>query len=150
MNRIFAGEAGGEAVLPALVFARDLAFGLRRWGVAEGVAVEVKGLTELGGGGGGVGEEAGMEVHAEFERPAVFENGGGVEVVIGEAVFVLLECGAGEEAFAAWEPAVRRGLALPEFADLGARISGGHSGAGSPPEWPGSQRASGLWAQAWR
>lgn len=130
---IFAGEEGGEAVLPELVFALDLAFGLRRWGVAEGDAVEVKGLTELGEGVGGVGEEEGMEVHVEFQRQAVFEKGGGEEVVIGQEVFVLVEFGAGEEAaaivehvehgeeaLAGREPAVRRGIKLPEFADLGA------------------------------
>lgn len=130
---VFAGEKGGEPVLPELVFPFDFAFGLRRGGVAEGDAVEVEGLAELGQGVGGVGEEEGMEVHVEFQRQAVFEEGGGEEVVIGQEVFVLVEFGAGEEAaaivehvehgeesFAGREPAVGRGIELPEFADLGA------------------------------
>ncbi len=130
---VFAGEKGGEAVLPELVFALDFAFGLRRGGVAEGDAVEVEGFAELGEGVGDLGEEAGVEVHVEFEGQAVFEKGGGEEVVIGQEVFVLVEFGAGEEAaaivehvehgeeaFAGREPAVRRGIELPEFADLGA------------------------------
>ena len=130
---VFAGEKGGEAVLPELVFAFNFAFGLRRGGVAEGDAVEVERLAELGEGVGDVGEEEGMEVHIEFQRQAVFEKGGGEEVVIGEEVFVLVEFGAGEEAaaivehvehgkkaFAARKPAVGRGIKLPEFADLGA------------------------------
>ena len=130
---IFAGEKGGQSALPELVFAFDFAFGLRRGGVAERDAVEVEGLAELGEGVGGVGEEEGMKVHVEFEGQAVFEKGGGKEVVIGEEVFVLVEFGAGEdtaaivehvehgkEAVAGREAAVRRGIELPEFADLGA------------------------------
>lgn len=130
---VFAGEEGGEAVLPELVFAFDFAFGLRRGGIAEGDAVEVEGLAELGQGVGNVGEEEGVEVHVEFEGQAVFEKGGGEEVVIGQEVFVLVEFGAdeeaaaivehvehGEQAFAARKPAVGRGIELPEFADLGA------------------------------
>ena len=38
IGKVFAGEAGGEAVLPERVFAFDFAFGLRRGGVAEGDA----------------------------------------------------------------------------------------------------------------
>ena len=76
-------KKAGEAVLPELVFAFDFAFGLGRGGVAEGNAVEAERLSELSEGVGDVGEEAGMEVHIEFEREAVFEEGGGEEVVIG-------------------------------------------------------------------
>lgn len=143
---VFAGEVGGETVLPEVVFAFDFAFGLGGGGVAEGDAVEVEGRSELGEGVGGVGEEEGMEVHIEFEGQAVFEKGGGEEVVIGEEVFVLVELGAGEEAaaviehvdhgertFAARKPAVRRGIELEEFADLGtlpATNGGGGLGGG--------------------
>ena len=83
-------------------------------------------MAELGEGVRDVGEEEGVEVHVEFERQAVFEEGGG-------EVFVLVEFGAGEEAaaivehvehgeesLAGREPAVGRGIKLPEFADLGA------------------------------
>ena len=130
---VFAGEKGGETVLPELVFAFDFAFGLRRGGVAEGDAVEVEGLAELGEGVGDMSEEEGVEVHIEFQGQAAFEKGGREEVVIGQEVFMLVEFGAGEEAaaivehvqhgeeaFAAREPAMGRGVELPEFADLGA------------------------------
>lgn len=130
---VFAGEKGGEAILPERVFAFDFAFGLRGGGVAEGDAVEVEGLAELGEGVGGRGEEEGVEVHVEFAGQVVFAKGGGEEVVIGQEGFVRVEFGAGEEAaaiveqvehgkeaLAAWKPAVGRGIELPEFADLGA------------------------------
>lgn len=97
---VFAGEEGGEAVLPELVFAFDFAFGLGRGGVDEADAVEVEGFAELGEGVGDVGEEEGVVVHVELERQAVFQKGGGEEVVISEEVFVLVEFGAGEEAAA--------------------------------------------------
>ena len=129
---VFAGEEGGEAVLPELVFAFDLALGLRRGGVAERDAVEVEGRAELGERFGNAGEEEGMEVHIEFERETVFEKGVGEEVEIGREVFVLVELGSGEEAaaivehvehgksvFDAGKPAVGRGIQLPEFADFG-------------------------------
>ena len=93
----FAGEEGGEPVLPELVFAFDFAFGLGRGGVAEGDAVEAEGLAELGEGFGEVREEEGMEVHVEFQRQAVFEEGGGEEVVVGEEGFAFVEFGTGEE-----------------------------------------------------
>lgn len=130
---VFAGEEGGETVLPEVMFAFDLALGLGRGGVAEGDAVEVEGLAELGEGVWDVGEEEGVEVHIEFKGEAAFEKGGGEEVVIGEEVFMLVEFGAGEEAaavvehvehgertFASRKPAVRRGIELEEFTDLGA------------------------------
>ena len=119
LGDVFAGEKGGEPILPELVFAFNFSFGLRRGGVAERDAVEVEGLAELGEGVGGMGEEEGVEVYVEFEGQAAFEEGGGEEVVIGQQVFVLVEFGASEEAaaiveqvehgkkaFAAWEPAV--------------------------------------------
>ena len=95
---LLAGEEGGEAVLPELVFAFDFAFCLRRGGVAEGNAVEAERLAELSEGVGDVGEEDGMEVHVEFEREAVFEEGGREEIVVGQEVFAFVEFGAGEEA----------------------------------------------------
>ena len=130
---VFAGEVGGEAILPVLVFAFDFPFGLRCRGVAQGDAVEAEGLAELGKGVGDVGEEEGVEVHVEFQGQAAFAKGDREEVIIGQEVFVLVEFGAGEEtaaivehiehgkeAFRVREPAVRRGIQLPEFADLGA------------------------------
>ena len=88
---LLAGEEGGEAVLPELMFAFDFAFGLGRGGVAKAHAVEAEGLAELGEGVGDAGEEEGMEVHVEFEWEPVFEEGGGEEVVIGEERFAFVE-----------------------------------------------------------
>jgi len=139
---VFAGEEGGEAVLPELVFAFDLALGLRGGRVAEGDAIEVQRLAELGEGFRNVGEEEGMEVHIEFEGQAAFQEGGGEEVEVGQEGFAFVELGTGEEAaaivehvehgkdgFGAGKPAVGRGVELPEFADLGplpAADGGGH------------------------
>ena len=88
---LLAGEEGGEAVLPELVFAFDFAFGLGRGGVAKGNAIEVEGGPDLGESVGDVGEEEGMGVHVEFQGQAVFEKGGGEEVVIGQEGFALVK-----------------------------------------------------------
>ena len=148
IGNVFAGEVGGEAVLPVLVFAFDFAFGLRGGGVAKVYAIEAEGLAELGEGVGDVGEEEGVEVHIEFEGQAAFQKGGRQEVVIGQQVFALVEFGAGEEAaaivehiepgeeaLAGREPAVGRGIELPEFADLGAVPAVDGSGAGGLGCW---------------
>lgn len=142
----FAGEVSGEAVLPELVFAFDLAFGLGRGRVAKAHAVEAQRLAELGEGVGDVGEEEGVEVHVELEGQAVFEEGGGEEVEVGEEGFARVEFGAGEhpaaivehvehgeEELGVGKPAVGRGVELPEFADLGALPAadrGGQVGVG--------------------
>jgi len=102
-------------------------------GVEEVDAIEAQGLAELGEGGGAVGEEEGVNGHVAFEGQAAFVKGGGQEVVIGQAVFVLVAFGAGEEAaasvehiehgeksFAGRKPAVGRGIQLPAFAGLRA------------------------------
>ena len=88
---LLAGEEGGEAVLPELMFAFDFAFGLRCGGVAKAHAVDAEGCAELGEGVGDMGEEEGMEVHIEFQRQAAFAEGGGEEVVIGEERFPFVE-----------------------------------------------------------
>jgi hypothetical protein len=148
IGNVFAGEVGGEAILPVLVFAFDFAFGLGCGCVAETHAIEAQGLAELGEGVGDVGEEEGVEVHVEFEGQAAFAKGGGEEVVISQEVFVLVEFGAGEEtaaiiehiehgekSFAGREPAVGRGIELPEFADLGALPAADGSGDGGVGFW---------------
>ena len=91
LGDLLAGEEGGEAVLPELMFAFDFALGLGRGGVAEGDAIEAEGCAELGEGVGDVGEEEGMKVHVEFQGQAAFEESGGEEVVIGEEGFALVE-----------------------------------------------------------
>jgi len=130
---LLAGEVGGQAVLPELVFAFDFALGLGRGRVTETHAVEVERLAQLGEGVGDVGEEEGMEIHVEFQRQAVFAEGGREKVVISQEGFAFVELGGDEEAaaiveqiehgeasFDPWKPAVGRDIQLPEFADVGA------------------------------
>jgi hypothetical protein len=130
---LLAGEVGGQAVLPELMFPFDLALGLGRGGVTETHAVKVKGRAQLRERVGDVGEEEGMEVDIEFQRQAVFQERGGEKIVIGQERFAFVELGGdeeaaaivehvehGKEAFYAWKPAVRRDVELPEFADPGA------------------------------
>ena len=126
----FAGEIGRQPALPELVFAFDFAFGLRRGGVAQADVVELERPAQLGEGVGIVGEKEAVIINVELEGPPVGQKGGGQEVEVGQQQFALVEFGAGEEAATVvehiehgkgdvrgWEPAVGRGIQLPEFAD---------------------------------
>jgi hypothetical protein len=64
---VFAGEVGGQALLPEEVRALDFAFGLRGWSIAEGNAIEVKGSAQLGEGVWDMGEEEAVEVYVDFQ-----------------------------------------------------------------------------------
>ena len=64
---VFAGEVGGQALLPEEVRAFDFAFGLRGGSIAEGNAIEVKGSAQLGEGVWDMGEEEAVEVHVDFQ-----------------------------------------------------------------------------------
>lgn len=129
----FGGEEGGQAALPVLVLAFDFALGLGRAGVAQGDAVEVQGGAELRQRVGALGKEETVAIHIEFERQAVFGEGGREEVEAGEEIFAVVNRGPGADAraviqeiqegimfFVAGEPAVRGGVKLPERADLQA------------------------------
>lgn len=129
----FAGEIGGQTALPELVFAFDFAFGLRGRGVAQADVVELEGRAQLGEGVGIVREEDAVVIDVELQRASVCQEGGGQEIEIGEQEFALVKFGAGEQTaaivehvehgesgFGMREPAVRRSVELPEFADLGA------------------------------
>lgn len=63
---VFAGEVGGQAVLPVLMFAFDFAFGLRRGGVAKAHTVEAQGRSELSQSVGDMSEKEGVEIHVEL------------------------------------------------------------------------------------
>ena len=128
-----AGEIGGQALLPELVFAFDFALGLRRWSVKETNVVEGESRAELGQSIRGLGEEHGVIIDIELEGTAVSQEGGGEEIQIGEEEFTIIEFGAdektaaivehiehGEIEGAAWEPVVGGSIELPEFADLRA------------------------------
>lgn len=129
----FGGEEGRPAALPVWMLAFDLALGLGRAGVAQGDAVEVERGPELGEGVGALGKEQAVAVHIEFEGQAVFGEGGGEEVEVSQEVFALINLGPGADARAvieqieeriifrvAGEPAVGRGVELPERAGLEA------------------------------
>ena len=78
------GEEGREAFLPVVMAALDLTLGLRSGGVAQGDAVKVEGLAELGEGVRGVGEKEGVVIDIEGEREAVGEEDAGEEIEVGE------------------------------------------------------------------
>jgi len=130
---LFAGEVGRQASLPELVFAFDLAFGLGRGRVAQADVIELERPAQLGKRVRVLGEENAVVIDIELQGAAVGQKGGGQEVEVGEQQFTLVKFGAGKEAaaviehvkhgesgFAAGKPAVRRGVQLPELADLGA------------------------------
>jgi hypothetical protein len=80
---VIGGEQGWEAFLPVVVAALDFAFGLGSGGVAQGDAVKVERLAELGEGVRGVGEKEGVVIHVEGEREAVGEEDAGKEIEVG-------------------------------------------------------------------
>jgi hypothetical protein len=128
----FCGAEGGEAVLPVLVAALDLALGLRGRGVAEGDAVKVEGGAELGERLGNRGEEEAVAIDVEAQRKTVGEKGAREEVEVGEERFGGIDLNADAAAAAIIEhieprehgaigpPAMGRGVELPKRADLGA------------------------------
>ena len=132
-GNFFTGEAGGQPALPELMFAFDFAFGLRCGRVAQADVIELQGRAELRERVGRVGEEQAVVVHIQLERTTVFDKSGGEEVQIGEEGFTGIELGAskdaaaivqhiehGERLLGPGEPAVRGGVELPEFTELGA------------------------------
>ena len=63
----FGREERGQAALPLLVLALDLALGLRRARVAQRDAVEVEGGSKLGQGVGTLGKEQAVAIDIKFE-----------------------------------------------------------------------------------
>ena len=129
----FGGEEGGQAALPVLVLAFDLAFGLRGARIAQGDAVKVQGLPQLGEGLGALGKEQTVAIDVKFQGQAMLGESGGQEVEVSEQVFTVIDRGSGADARAviqqiqerimfsvAGEPAMRRGVELPERADFQA------------------------------
>jgi hypothetical protein len=97
---LLGGKERGQAVLPILVTAFDLALGLGSWGVAKGDVVEMEGRAELGEGIWDGGEENGVVVDIEFQGEAMGEKSGWEKVEIGEEVFAGIEASADAEAAA--------------------------------------------------
>ena len=129
----FTGKIRRQTALPEVMCAFDFALGLGRGGVAQADVIELEGRAQLGEGVGIVREEDAVIIDVELQRATVRQKGGGQEIKIGEQEFTLVEFGAGEQAaaiiehiehgevdFGGGEPAVGRGVELPEFADPGA------------------------------
>ena len=129
----FTGEVGREAALPELVGAFDFAFGLRRGGIAQADVVELERPAQLGQRVRIVREKEAVIIDVKLQWAAVRQKSGGQKIKVGKQEFALVELGAGEKAaaviqpiehgegdFGLREPAVRRGVELPEFADLRA------------------------------
>lgn len=125
------GEQRREALLPVIVAAFDLAFGLWSGGVAQRDAVKVESLAELGEGVRRVSEEEGMVVDVKGEREAVGEEDAGEEIEVSEKVFSRVKTGARIAACGviknvekglflrlAWEPGVGSGVVLPERTEV--------------------------------
>ena len=138
---VFAGKEGGQASLPELVFAFDLAFGLGRWGVAQADVVEFESPAQLGKRVGVVGEKDAVIIDVELQGPSVGAESGGQEIEIGKQQFAFVNFGTGEQAAAiidhvehgkgllgVGKPAVGRGIQLPEFADA-VPLPAAHGGA---------------------
>ncbi len=79
----FTGEVGGQAGLPELMFAFDLALGLGGGGVPQRDPVETQGPAQLGEALGNGGEEEAVVVDVEFQRQALGAEGQRQEVEIG-------------------------------------------------------------------
>ena len=93
--KVLSRQERRQALLPVVVAAFDFAFGLRRGCIAQGHAVEVQGLAQMGEGVGGVGEEEGVVVYVEGQRQAVGLEDARQEVQVGQEGFGGVEPRAG-------------------------------------------------------
>lgn len=125
------GQQGREAFLPVIVAAFDFAFGLGSWGIAEGDAVEVQSLAQLGEGVGCVGKEERMIIDVERQRESVGFKSAREEVEVSQEIFRVVKARTNIIAggiiqqiqqdlfvFGVWEEGVRGGVILPEGAQV--------------------------------
>lgn len=68
--------------MPIVVAAFDFSLGLRRGRIAQGDAVKMEGLAELGESVGRMGEKEGVIIHVESQREAVDEKGAGKKIEV--------------------------------------------------------------------
>ena len=133
LRDVFAGKIRREAALPELVLALDFPLGLGRWGIQETNVVKFERGPELGQGVGISGEENTVIIDVELQWAAISQESGGQKIEVGEQEFPVVDFGAhkhaaaivehiehGEVQHTGGEPAMRRSIQLPEFADLGA------------------------------
>ncbi len=125
------GKERWEAFLPEVVRALDFAFGLRSRGVTQRDFVKAQGAAELGQSLWLTGKEEGMVIDVEGQREAMLTKGGGEEVEMGREIFAFVDASARDQAavvinesqkrrlaLLAREPAMGRGIVLPELADV--------------------------------
>ncbi len=130
---MFGGKESRQTLLPELVVSLHFALGLGSWGVAEGDAVEMQSPAQGGECLGDGAEEEAVEIDVENQGQSVGGEGLGQEVVVGWQDFAVVDFGAGENPTAVINQVehrenllrvrkigVRRGIQLPEFADLAA------------------------------
>ena len=109
----------------------DFAFCLWSGSVAEGDAVKAQSLAELGESVRDVGEKEGVIVDVKRKRETVGEEGTGEEIEVRRKIFGMVNACTGIEAGGvvddvekgiftrvAGEPGVRRGIVLPERAEV--------------------------------
>ena len=131
-QNLFAGEAGRQPPLPVWMLALDFALGLGRGRVAQADGVELERPAQLSQSVWIVREKEAVIIHVKLQRAAVRQESGGQKIKAGKQKLALVKLGAGQEAaaiikqvehgesdFGMREPAVRRGVELPGFADLG-------------------------------
>src|SRR6266478_987571 len=88
-------EERWEPLLPKVMGALDLAFGLRGGCVAQGDFVEAEGRAELRERLGLTGEEEGMVVDVESQRQAVLAKSRGEKIEMRGEIFALVQARAG-------------------------------------------------------
>ncbi len=124
-------QQGWETFLPVIVAAFDFAFGLGRWRIAQGDAVEVQGGPELGEGIGCVGEEKGVIIHIQCQWQAMGLKGAREKVQMGQQGFggikprpnivargVIEQVEEGLFGGIVWQPGMGTGVILPEGAQI--------------------------------
>ncbi len=95
---VLGGEERRKALLPKIMGALDLAFGLRSGGVAQRDVVEAQGGAKLGESVWLAGEKEGMIIDVECQGQAVGEEDRGEKVEMSGEVFALVNPGAGDDA----------------------------------------------------
>jgi len=130
---LFARKIGWEPSLPKLMFPLNFAFGLGSRSIEETNVIKLERPAQLGQGLRGLGEKDAVIIYVELQRPAVGQKSCRQEIQVGQEQFSVIKLGADEKAAAVIQhvehgkverqltkPPMRRGIQLPEFADLRA------------------------------
>ena len=97
---LFAGEIGWESTLPELVFTFDLSFGLGCWSIKEADVVELESPAQLSHRFGILGEENGVIIDVDLQRPSIDDKGRRQEIKVRQEQFSIVELGSNEKAAA--------------------------------------------------